>query len=70
METQAYTIAEAVIAYSIGRSTLYEQIAAGNIQAKKVGNRIVIPADSLRAWFDALPKAQITTGQNKAKAGR
>jgi excisionase family DNA binding protein len=45
----AFTIAEACHAVGIGRSKLYELIAHGRIQTRKIGSRTVIPTESLRA---------------------
>jgi hypothetical protein len=43
-------------------------IGAGKIEARKAGNRTLIPADSLRAYIASLPLADIRTGQRKAAA--
>lgn len=45
----AYSIREACTASSLGKTTLYAHIAAGRLQAVRVGGRTVIPAESLRA---------------------
>lgn len=44
----AYSIREACEASSLGRSTIYTLIASGRLQARKVGGRTVVLADSLR----------------------
>jgi excisionase family DNA binding protein len=62
-EVIAHTIADAVKISGIGRTTLYELIAAKKIDARKAGNRTLIPAESLRAYIAGLPKADIRTGQ-------
>jgi excisionase family DNA binding protein len=51
----ALTIADAAKASGIGRTTLYELIGAGKIEARKAGNRTLIPAESLKAYIDSLP---------------
>jgi len=61
----AHTIADAVKISGIGRTTLYELIGAGKIDARKVGNRTLIPADSLRSYIASLPPADIRTGQRR-----
>ncbi len=43
----AYSIPEAANAISIGRSKLYELIAEGRVETRKIGKRTVIPAASL-----------------------
>ena len=65
-EVIAHTIADAVKISGIGRTTLYELIAAKKIDARKAGNRTLIPAESLRAYIAGLPKADIRTGQRSA----
>ena len=62
----AYTILDAAKASGLGRTTLYELIAAGKIEARKAGARTLIPADSLRRYIASLPAANIRTGQRAA----
>ena len=49
----AYSIAEAASAVSIGRSKLYELIAEGRVETRKIGKRTVIPAASLHRLLEA-----------------
>ena len=42
-----YSIREACQASSLGRTTLYNHIAAGRLRAVRVGGRTVIPAEAL-----------------------
>ena len=44
----AYSIKDASIVSSLGRTTLYAHINAGRLRAIRVGGRTLIPADSLR----------------------
>lgn len=44
----AYSIREACHVSSLGRTTIYNHIAAGRLKSKRIGGRVVIPADSLR----------------------
>jgi excisionase family DNA binding protein len=48
----AYSVAEACAVSSLGRSTLYTLIASGRLDARRVGGRRIIMADSLRALLD------------------
>lgn len=48
----AYSIAEAARASSLGRTRIYELIAEGRLQARKIGKRNIIPAASLRALIE------------------
>lgn len=57
-ETQAFTVEAFCTAYGVGRSYLYEEIAAGRIEVRKAGRRTLIPAESARQWFDALPSGR------------
>lgn len=43
----AYSIKEASRATSLGRTRLYQLIAAGRLEAVKIGSRTLIPADAL-----------------------
>lgn len=51
----AYSIAEAVTASGIGRTTLYKLIAEGRLEARKIGSRTVIPRSSLVALIEGAP---------------
>jgi Helix-turn-helix domain len=53
-----YTIAEAVRASGIGRTTLYADLKAGRLTARKRGKRTIILADDLRAYLASLPLKQ------------
>ena len=45
----AYSIREACAASSLGRSTLYNHIAAGRLRVVRVGGRTIIQAEALHA---------------------
>jgi excisionase family DNA binding protein len=62
MSVLAYTILDAAKASGLGRSTVYELIGAGKLDARKAGNRTLIPAESLRRYIASLPPATIRTG--------
>jgi excisionase family DNA binding protein len=65
-EVLAHTIAEATKVSGLGRTTLYEAIGAGKLEARKAGNRTLIVAASLRAFIGSLPAADIRTGRKAA----
>jgi excisionase family DNA binding protein len=67
-EVLAHTIADAAKVSGLGRTSLYELIGAGKIEARKAGNRTLIPAESLRAYIASLPRADIRAGQTRAAA--
>ena len=48
----AYSIPQAVEATSIGRSLIYKQIKAGNLNTFKIGTRTLIAAEDLVAWLE------------------
>lgn len=62
----AYSPKSACALIDCGLTFLYQEIAAGRIEARKAGNKTLIPADSLRNYMQALPKATIRTGQRVA----
>jgi excisionase family DNA binding protein len=65
-EVLAHTIADATKISGLGRTTIYEAIGAGRLEAVKAGNRTLIVAASLRSFLANLPAANITTGRKAA----
>lgn len=51
-EPLAYSVKEACRVTSIGRTRLYELIAAGRLHSTRVGGRRIVLADSLRALIE------------------
>jgi excisionase family DNA binding protein len=47
-----YSIREACQASSLGRTTIYNHIAAGRLKATRIGGRTIIPAEALRALIE------------------
>jgi excisionase family DNA binding protein len=62
-EKLAYTIPEACAAAGIGKSKMYEEIAAKRLRARKLGHRTLILKADLAAWLEALPEAVITVAK-------
>jgi excisionase family DNA binding protein len=54
----AFSLSSVCKLADIGRTALYEEIAAGKLRAVKRGRRTLILADDLRRWLDALPAVQ------------
>lgn len=54
-EPLAYTVNQALVVTNIGRTKLYEEIDAGRIKTKRLGRRVLILAEDLKAWLNALP---------------
>lgn len=48
----AYSVKEACRVSSIGRTALYAHIAAGRLEARKLGRRTLIPAESLHKLLE------------------
>jgi excisionase family DNA binding protein len=46
-----YSIREACQASSLGRTTLYNHIAAGRLRVARVGGRTIVPAENLQAFI-------------------
>ena len=55
---QAYTIKSFCTAFGISRSLVYREIAAGRLDARKIGNRTVILRAEAERWASALPEAR------------
>ena len=51
----ALSVPEAAEALGVSRSFLYVLMAKGEISARKIGTRTIIPLDELKAWLAALP---------------
>jgi excisionase family DNA binding protein len=66
MTPMTYTIEGAVKASGLPRTTIYELLGSGKIQAKKAGRRTLIPAESLQAYLANLPPAIIAAPKRAA----
>ncbi len=51
-EPLAYSVADACRVSTIGKTRLYQLIAEGKLEARKIGKRTLIPAASLRALIN------------------
>lgn len=51
-------MAEAAALLGIGRSTVYELAATGDIPVVRIGRAVRIPAHALRAWAERLEAEQ------------
>lgn len=51
-EPLAYSVSDACRVSSLGRTRLYQLIAEGRLEVRKIGKRTLIPAASLRALID------------------
>jgi excisionase family DNA binding protein len=53
-----YSPLQAAKLLNIGRTTLFALLARGEIQARKLGTRTLIPATELSRYIDSLPVAE------------
>ena len=51
-EPLAYSVSEACRVSSLGRTRIYQLIAEGRLETRKIGKRTLIPAASLRALIE------------------
>jgi hypothetical protein len=58
MQPLAVTIPRAVEVSGLGRTTLYQLISAGKIDARKQGRRTLVIVESLSRHLDSLPKVE------------
>jgi excisionase family DNA binding protein len=68
MELLAISIVEAARRSGLGRSTIYEAIARGELKVRKAGRRSLILIDDLQAWLARLPEAKPVAMQPASSA--
>ena len=54
-----FTISEVKARLGIGNTFVYQEISAGHLDARKIGARTLITAESLKRYIKALPLADI-----------
>jgi hypothetical protein len=69
MQPLAFSVRAAAAAASVSRSTLYNEIRAGELQARHRGRRVVILAKDLECWLDRLPPVRAPRQAPTAEAG-
>lgn len=57
------TLDEAGARLRMGHSKLYEELAAGRLQAVRLGRRVMIRGDEITRYIDALPPAEFGRGR-------
>ena len=58
IEPMVLGVKDAATFIGLSKSRLYELIAEGQIEARKLGARTVVPTTSLRAFVDAAPRIE------------
>lgn len=53
----AYTLPELVYESGVGRSKIYQEIAAGRLKVRKLGKRTIALHDDAMSWLQSLPAA-------------
>jgi len=56
----AYSPEEASKLVSLGRTTIFQEIKAGRLRARKAGKKTIILDDDLREYARNLPKREIS----------
>ncbi len=56
-EVLAHSVARACRVIDCGRTKIYEMMSKGQIRAKKLGNKTIIPHSELVRLLDSLPDA-------------
>jgi excisionase family DNA binding protein len=55
VEKLAYTVNELLELIGISRSTLYNEIGAGRLKARKLNNRTIFLAEEVHRYLQSLP---------------
>jgi excisionase family DNA binding protein len=58
VEKRVFSVAEFCSRYGVGRTTTYEEIKAGRLQAVKAGKRTLVTADAAESWLKSLPTSR------------
>jgi excisionase family DNA binding protein len=57
-EREAFSPDEFAQRYGIGRGTVFSEIKAGRLVARKIGKRTLISIADGRQWLESLPRAR------------
>ena len=52
------TIADFLQRYNIGRTSFYEQVAAGKLTLRKLGKKSLVTVDDAEKWLASLPATE------------
>ena len=62
----AYDLPALLKLVPVGRSLVYEEIAAGHLRATKVGRRTIFLADDVATWLEHLRATSAAAGETQA----
>ncbi len=57
---------EACAQIGCGITFLYQEIAAGRLEAKKIGRKTMVPSEGIARYIEKLPRAVLHTGRRGA----
>ena len=61
IERLCYSVDDAATLMSVGKRSLYREIASGRIKVVKMGKRTLVPAGAIQDWMEVASKpAQLT----------
>ena len=66
IEKKAYDLDEFCEAHSVGKSKVYEEVAAGRLRVRKFGKKNLITAPDAEAWLNSLPVLEAPTSSAAA----
>jgi excisionase family DNA binding protein len=56
IERLCYSVDDAATLMSVGKRSLYREIASGRIKVAKMGKRTLVPAGAIQDWLEAASK--------------
>lgn len=54
-----FSIAEVRDRLRIGNTTVFQEISAGHLDARKIGRRTLVTSESLAKYIESLPRADV-----------
>jgi len=68
LQQDFFSLDEFARRHQIGLSTVYAEIQAGRLPARKIGRRTVIAVNGAEAWREQLPKVRPVQSQHYRKS--
>lgn len=57
MQQNSKSLKQLAATHGVSLPTIFRLIAAGKIEARKIGRRTIVTAEAEKAWLDSLPRA-------------